>query len=155
MKSRSRTVVDPRSRDLYDEDFVAWTEQTAALLRRSRFAAIDIDHLAEEVEDMGKRDLREANSRLRVLLVHLLKWRHQLRRRSPSWRSTIVTQRQEIADLLQQSPSLRGKLLASLAANYSAAVGRAVTQTRLEESGLDAKCPFTLEQILDPTFLPD
>ena len=67
MKLHSRVAVESRSRDLYDEDFLAWTEQTAALLRRARFTAIDIDHLAEEVEDMGKRDLREANSRLRVL----------------------------------------------------------------------------------------
>lgn len=155
MKSHSRAVVEPRPRDLYDEDFLAWTEQTAALLRRSRFAAIDIDHLAEEVEDMGKRDLREAKSRLRVLLVHLLKWRHQPKKRSPSWRSAIVTQRQEIADLLQQSPSLRRKLSASLAAIYSAAVERVVTQSRLDESILDPQCPFTLNQILDPTFLPD
>jgi|MudIll2142460700_1097286.scaffolds.fasta_scaffold98266_2 hypothetical protein len=69
MKSHSRAVGEPRSYDLYDEDFLAWTEQTAALLRRSRFAAIDIDHLAEEVEDMGKRDLREANSRLRAFTL--------------------------------------------------------------------------------------
>jgi hypothetical protein len=155
MKSHNRAVVEPRSHDLYDEDFLAWTEQTAALLRRSRFAAIDVAHLAEEVEDMGKRDLREATSRLRVLLVHLLKWRHQPTKRSRSWRSTIVMQRQEIADLLEQSPSLRRKLSASLAATYRAAVERAVAQTKLEETTLDPLCPFTLTQILDPTFLPD
>ncbi len=154
MKSRSRAVVT-RSYDLYNEDFLAWTEQTAALLRRSRFAALDVDHLAEEVEDMGKRDLREANSRLRVLLVHMLKWRHEPKKRSRSWHLTIVTQRQEIADLLQQSPSLRPKLAASLAATYGAAVARVVVQTKLEESALDPHCPFTLDQILDPAFLPD
>jgi hypothetical protein len=155
MKSHNRAVVQPRSQDLYDQDFLAWTEQTAALLRGSRFAEIDVDHLAEEVDDMGKRDLREANGRLRVLLVHLLKWRHQPRKRSRSWRSTIVTQRQEIADLLQQSPSVRRKLSAGLATTYSAAVARAVAQTNLKESTLDRQCPFTLNQILDPKFLPD
>jgi hypothetical protein len=154
MKSHSGAAA--RSpRDLYDAEFVAWTEQTATRLRRGQFAAIDIDHLAEEVEDMGKRDLREANSRLRVLLVHLLRWRHQPKKRSSSWRSTIVTQRQEIADLLHQSPSLRPKLAASLPRTYDAAVARVVAQTKLAASAFDARCPFTLGQILDPTFLPD
>jgi hypothetical protein len=154
MKSHSRAAVG-RSHELYEDDFVAWTEQTASLLRRSQFAAIDADHLAEEIEDMGKRDLREANSRLRVLLVHLLKLRHQPEKRSRSSGTTMVTQRQELADLLQQSPSVRPKLAAGLAATYSAAVARVVAQTKLVASTLDPHCPFTLDQILDPAFLPD
>jgi hypothetical protein len=154
MKPRSGAVPTP-SCDLYDEDFLAWTEHTAALLRRSRFAAIDVGHLAEEVEDMGKRDLREAHSRLRGLLVHLLKWRHQPKKRSRSWRATIVTQRQEIAELLQQSPSLRPKLADALAGIYDAAVARVVAETTLAASIFAPHCPFTLDQILDPTLLPD
>jgi hypothetical protein len=154
MKNHSRALVTPTGA-LYDEDFLAWTEQTAALLRRARFAAIDTEHLAEEVQDMGKRDLREAHSRLRVLLVHLLKWRHQPTKRSRSWRATIITQRQEIADLLQQSPSLRPKLAAGLAGTYRSAVARVVAQIQLAPTALDRTCPFTLHQILDPTFLPD
>jgi len=155
MKAHRRVDVDSRPRDLYDEDFLAWTERTADLLRRARFAAIDVDHLAEEVEDMGKRDVREANSRVRIVLVHLLKWRHQPRKRSPSWRSTIVTQRQELADLLQQSPSLRAKLATNLAAAYRSAVARAVAQTKLAASEFDAESPFSLDQVLSDTFLPD
>lgn len=155
MKAQRRVTAESEPRALYDEDFLAWTERTAALLRSARFAAIDVDHLAEEVEDMGKRDLREANSRLRVLLVHLLKWRHQPRKRSASWRSTIVTQRQEIADLLEQSPSLRVKLSAGLGSTYQNAVARAAAQTGIEATAFDGDCPWTLKRVLDPGFLPE
>lgn len=155
MKAHARLDDEAVRETLYDEDFFAWSKQTATLLRRAQFAAIDIEHLAEEVEDMGKRDLRELNGRLRVLLLHLLKWRHQPRKRSASWRSTIVTQRQEIADLLKQSPSLKPKLALGLAANYSAAVARAAAQSKLREDDFETQCPFDLDQILDGTFLPD
>jgi hypothetical protein len=60
-------------KDLYDKDFFEWTRCNAALLRARRFEEADIEHLAEEVEDMGKRDRRELTSRLEVLLTHLLK----------------------------------------------------------------------------------
>ena len=154
MKPRRVVVAESAPTGLYDEDFFTWTQRTAALLRHARFEAVDLEHLAEEVEDMGKRDLREMNSRLRVLLIHLLKWRMQPSKRSPSWRSTILTQRQEIADLLQQSPSLRAKLSAGLATNYGAAVARAAAETRTEEGDFTRRCPFTIDQILDRTFLP-
>ena len=62
---------------LYDEDFFEWTSRNAALLRAGRFDRADIEHIAEEIEDMGKRDLKELNSRVQVLVAHLLKWQLQ------------------------------------------------------------------------------
>jgi hypothetical protein len=99
----------PGDRDVpaYDQDFHAWTQRTAALLRAGRFEEADIEHVAEEIEDMGRRDARELNSRMRVLVTHLLKWQFQPGQRSPAWLGTISAERQDIHSLLEQSPSLR------------------------------------------------
>jgi len=139
---------------LYDSDFYSWTQRTAALLRAHRFDEIDVEHAAEEIEDMGKRDLKELNSRVQVLLLHLLKWQNQPDGRSPSWQATIVTQRIEIEALLRQSPSLRPKLTSELVQNYANAVKRAVPETGLRTEDFPVGCPFTIEQILDEEFLP-
>jgi len=139
---------------LYDIDFYSWTQRTAALLRAHRFDEIDVEHAAEEIEDMGKRDLKELNSRVQVLLLHLLKWQNQPDGRSPSWQTTIVTQRIEIEALLRQSPSLRPKLTSELVQNYANAVKRAVPETGLRKEDFPVGCPFTIEQILDEEFLP-
>lgn len=140
---------------LYDEDFFAWTQRTAELLRDGRFDDVDVEHAAEEIEDMGKRDLKELNSRMQVLLLHLLKWRLQPDKRSPSWQATIVTQRIEIEATLLQSPSLRARLRQELPGNYLRAIKRALPETGLERERFSTECPFTIEQILDESFLPE
>ena len=139
---------------LYDEDFFEWTRRNAELLRAGQLDQADIGHIAEEIEDMGRRDLKELNSRMRVLLIHLLKRQLQPEKRSRSWDSTIVSQRIEIEDDLKQSPSLRGKLRTEFKDNYEKAVRRAVAETGLTRDRFHDECPFTLEQILDPEFLP-
>jgi hypothetical protein len=140
---------------LYDTDFFAWTERAAALLRARRFDMLDVEHAAVEIEDMGKRDLKELNSRMQVLLMHLLKWQLQPDKRSPSWETTIITQRIEIAALIQQSPSLRPKLESELAANYAGAVKRALPETALRKDQFPSACPYRVDQIVDEQFLPD
>lgn len=139
---------------LYDEDFFEWTRRSAELLRAGRFDQADIEHIAEEIEDMGKRDLKELNSRVQVLVAHLLKWQLQPTRRSRSWSSTIVTQRIEIDGDLKQSPSLKRKIRSGLPDNYAKAVRRAIAETGLASDLFPVECPFTVEQILDPEFLP-
>ena len=131
-----------------------WTERTAALLRAGRFDEVDVQFAAEEIEDMGKRDLKELNSRMQILIMHLLKWQLQARKRSASWRTTIVTQRLEIDALLRQSPSLRPRLSDELAYNYDGAVKRAVAETGFKRPRFPAICPYTIEQLLDDEFLP-
>jgi hypothetical protein len=139
---------------LYDEDFFEWTRRSAELLRAGRFDQADIEHIADEIEDMGKRDLKELNSRIQVLVAHLLKWQLQTDKRSRSCNATIVTQRIEIEDELMQSPSLRSKIRGGLPDNYAKAVRRAIAETELRRDAFPAECPFTVEQILDPEFLP-
>jgi hypothetical protein len=144
-----------QSVELYDVDFFEWTQRTADQLRARRFAEVDVDHLAEEIEDVGKRDLRELNSRMEVLLAHLLKWMLQRRKRSRSWRATIVTQRHEIEAALKDSPSLRRRLASATRGNHERAVARAGAETGLEVDAFPPDCPFSIEEILDARFLPD
>jgi hypothetical protein len=139
---------------LYDADFFEWTQRTADHLRQRRFDEADIEHVAEEIADMGKRDLRELHSRMEVLLAHLLKWKVQPRKRSNSWRATIVAQRREIAAVLKDSPSLRARLLASRESNYAGAVDRAVAETGLDAKKFPPVCPFSTDEILNLRFLP-
>ena len=83
----------PAKSPLYDRDFYAWSRQQAELLRKGRLADADIEHIAEEIESMGRAEKRELISRLTVLLLHLLKWRHQPEKRSPSWEASIRVRR--------------------------------------------------------------
>jgi hypothetical protein len=144
--------------DLYDEDFILWTEQQATLLRRRAAgelindAELDWRNLAEEIEAVGGNTRRELRHRLARLLQHLLKWHYQPERRSRSWRATIRTQRQEIEDLLADNPSLRARLPEFVAAAYSRARADALDETGLLD--LPQELPFTIEQALGDA-LPD
>ncbi len=139
---------------LYDRDFALWCDETARLILTGDLTEIDIEHLAEEIQDMGASQRHEVSSRLRVLLIHLLKWDQQPEMRGPSWLSTIDTQRAELDDVFDRSPSLRRTLAESVAKIYPAAVRGASLQTGLPRNAFPAKCPYTLEQILDPDFPP-
>lgn len=152
----SATATRPsQDRDLYDVDFFEWTQRTADLLRRGRFREMDVEHAAEEIEDMGKRDFREVSSRLQVLLIHLLKWQLQRRKRSRSWRASIATQRAEIEGVLEQSPSLRPRARHEVDRIYRRAVERAMLETGLPGERFPESCPFSAEQVFDPLYLPE
>jgi hypothetical protein len=135
----------------YDQDFYAWTQEQAALLKEKRFGELDIEHLVEEVEDMGKSVQRELESRLIVLMAHLLKWYYQPESRSRSWRLTIREQRRQIDRLVTKNPSLRPVLAAEYQEVYDLACLRAAQETDREPETFPAQCPWTLEQILKDT----
>lgn len=137
------------SPDLYDEDFYEWTQATTCLLRAGRLDAVDLRHVAEEIEDMGKRDKRELESRMDVLIAHMLKWDYQAEKRSDSWTDTIAEQRRAIARQLADMPSLRVHLRSSLPEFYEYAVRTAARQTKKEINAFPLKCPYSMEQILD------
>src|ERR1700723_630738 len=94
----------------YDRDFYAWANKQAALLRAGKLGEADFEHIAEEIESMGKSEKRELVSRLTVLLVHLLKWQHQPVLRSKSWRLTLEEQRIRLENHLADNPSLKSSL---------------------------------------------
>jgi len=150
------TVLGPAAAsDLYDQDFFEWTARNAELLRAGRLDEADLERIAEEIEDMGKGQHRELESRLAVLLAHLLKWQIQSERRSASWQATLAVQRIRIAKLLRSMPSLRNLLRHSVPDAYEEAVTKSVGQTGLPRKMFPPACPFSLDQILDPDFFPE
>jgi uncharacterized protein DUF29 len=143
-----------KSADLYDQDFYQWTVRNAELLRSGRAPEADLAHIAEEIEDMGKRERRELLSRLSTLIAHLLKWQAQPDRRGNSWTATIRLQRKEIKDLLSQMPSLQRYLEQNLAKAYEYGVVTAVAETGLPSEAFPSTCPFDFHALLDEQFLP-
>ena len=142
------------SASLYEHDFYAWANEQAALLRAGNLSAADIGHIAEEIESMGKTEKRELVSRLTVLLLHLLKWRYQPERRGARWEATITVQRDDIADHLDDNPSLTPTLPEAAASAYRKAVFLAAGETGLPRSAFPAVCPWPVPRIIDPTFWP-
>ena len=140
---------------LYDQDFYAWASEQAALLRAGKLSAADIDHIAEEIESMGKTEKRELVNRLTVLLTHLLKWRYQPGLRGNSWRLTIKEQRLKLSDHLDDNPSLKSVLPAALNNAYRLALVEAERETGLDERTFPAECPWSFETMMDATHWPD
>lgn len=138
----------------YHEDYYAWTLEQARLLRSGEMSVIDAENIAEELESMGRSDRRELKSRLVVLVMHLLKWRHQPGARSRSWSATIDEQRLQIEGLLADSPSLRPIAAAMLAEAYEIARARAIAETGLADDTFPEACPFTPDEVLSRVFLP-
>ncbi|MEI7607534.1 MAG: DUF29 domain-containing protein [Rhodospirillaceae bacterium] len=152
---RSEDGESPISASLYDRDFYAWANEQAALLRAGRLAAADIEHIAEEIESMGKTEKRELVNGLAVLLLHLLKWRYQPERCCASWEATVIVQRHDLADHLADNPSLKAQLPAAISRAYSNAAPLAVGETNLPKATFPALCPWSFEQIMDEEFWPD
>ena len=144
-------------KELYDRDFFEWTARNARLLREGRLAEADIERVAEEVEDVGKRDQREVRNRLKVLLKHLLKWKMQPELRFSNgersgWLDTIREQRSQLESIFEQSPSLERYGRELLSKIFCKAVEDAVYETKLPRSDFPVECPYTFEQVMDPVF---
>lgn len=139
----------------YDSDFYGWTQEQAALLKAGRLSELDIDNLLEEVETMGRSERRELDSRLTVLLLHLLKWQYQPIRRGRSWQLSIEGQRINFSETLYENPSLKPQLDTILKKAYAKSVIKASQETALDKLTFPISCPWTLSQILDDKFYPN
>jgi hypothetical protein len=145
-----RSKIPPK----YEQDFYAWTLTNAKFLREGKLTEIDIANVAEEIESMGKSEKRELISRLAVLIAHLLKWQFQPARRNNSWKYTIEEQREEIIELLKESPSLKNKINQELARAYNRGVLIAATETDLGKEVFPKQCSFSLEKLINKKFFP-
>ncbi|MFM2043237.1 MAG: hypothetical protein RLY86_1813 [Pseudomonadota bacterium] len=148
------------SLSLYDRDFYLWTRAQAEALRRLRElrpnGELDWDNLIEEVESLGRSDRYAVESQLERLIHHLLKLEH-----SPAvdprrgWLVTVDDARTELARRL--STSLKAHLADTLAERYRIA-RRAAERDLAGEVAPDRlppACPYSLDHLLDPDWLPD
>jgi hypothetical protein len=141
--------------DLYERDFAEWSAKQAELLRQHAVDALDWEHLAEEIEDLAKREQREVRSRLEGLCLHLLKWAYQPEHRSGSWRGSIKEQRARLQDVLEDSPSLQPFAESMLARSYDRGRDRAADETGIPIIILPGICPWTLAQVIASEFWPE
>jgi hypothetical protein len=139
----------------YDTDFYAWAAQQAAALRAKDWAALDLEHLAEEVEDLRKTERRAVRSQLRLILSHLLKWIAQPPRRTESWRSTITNGRVIVQEDLEDLPTLARELPDLCTWAYPRARRDAAKETGLPLTAFPEVCPWPVEQVLDEDFFPE
>lgn len=147
---------------LYATDFYAWTQHQAARLRAGATAELDLAHLAEEIDDMGKSAQRELAHRLAVLVTHLLKlwlasrrFQGDLARAGRGWRATVQTQRLQVAKVLRNNPSLRSTVPGEVGDAYAIARIEAPVAFEAGEEIVPDVCPWTVEQVLDAAFWPE
>jgi hypothetical protein len=140
----------------YDKDVVAWAHEQAQLLRSGQLSDLDIEHIAEEIEDVGKSEQRELANRMAVLLAHLLKWEFQPDVRSSSWEATIHTQRNSIERRIRKTPSLKASLSDAdwWADAWDDAVNAASKETGMAYTDFPDVCSWSQEQVMDHHFLP-
>jgi len=139
---------------LYERDFYAWANAQAQLLRSGKVSEADIAHIAEEIESMGRTEKRELISRLRVLLLHLLKWQLQPALRCPSWRNSVRVQRIGLDSHLRDNPSLKSILGEAIAEAFRVAKIEAENETGLAEDSFPEVCAWSFEQVMADDFWP-
>ncbi|MEH1892808.1 DUF29 domain-containing protein [Nostoc sp.] len=140
---------------LYNQDFLLWTQQQAECLKKGRWAELDVEHLVEELEALGRSEQKELGSYLQVLLMHLLKCQYQPERKTKSWVNTISNSRNQIQDCLEDTPSLQRFLedWEWIEKYYRRARRDAAKETQMPIETFPLECPFTMEQVLNPDFL--
>ncbi|GAB4291709.1 MAG: DUF29 domain-containing protein [Oscillatoriaceae cyanobacterium] len=141
---------------LYDLDFAQWVAATVAQLQAREFDRLDLPNLIEEIETLGKRDKRELQSRLQVLISHLLKRCYIASANDfRGWELTIREQRRELQLLLAQSPSLKSYFLDIFAKCWQ----DALEEVSSDYPGFDLPhiCPFPTDTdaILSQRFWED
>jgi hypothetical protein len=140
----------------YEADIVAWSREQAWLVRNKKFELLDIEHIAEEIEDVGKSEQRELANRMAVLLCHLLKWQYQPARQGVSWKATIKTQRERVKRRLTKTPSLKHCLqdVEWWADAWADARDMAEKETNVSYEKFPEHCPWAFENILADDWFP-
>jgi Domain of unknown function DUF29 len=141
--------------ELYEQDFLEWTQQQAEYLQKGRWAELDVENLVEELNALGRSEQRELGSYLQVLMMHLLKCQYQPEQRTQSWNNTLSNCRDKIQDCLEDTLSLQRFLqnLEWVEKYYRRARRDAAKETQKSLEIFPPECPYTIDQILDPNFL--
>lgn len=139
---------------LYRSDYHAWTQAQAILLRDRQWGQIDLENLIEEIESLGRQQRQEFRNRLSILIGHLLKWQFQPQCRSRSWLATIRVQRMDLAELLEDNPSLKPYMEEAFDRAYLKGVALAMGETDLPNRTFPVNCPYRLAEVLADRFYP-
>lgn len=141
--------------NLYEQDYCLWLEYTIQQLKTGELNQLDISALIEELQGMSNSEKNALESNLRILLMHLLKYRYQPHKRSNSWLFTIREHRKRLLKAFQKSPSLKRYYEEVFAECYQDSRELASDETGLSLQAFPDESPFTLEDTLNPDYLPE
>ena len=136
----------------YEADVYTWVQEQVALLRAGRVDGLDLENIAEELNDVGSEQYDKLESAIEVLVAHALKWDHQPERRSRSWALTIAEQRVRIDRQLRRNPGLKSRIAEATAEGFRIGRLRAAREMRRKPSSLPEVCPYTWDEILTRPF---
>jgi Domain of unknown function DUF29 len=151
----SKTANKRPPNNLYETDFHAWTQNQARAIAEHRWSDVDAVNVADEIGSLGLQLEREIGDRLEILLSYLLKWQRLAEYRGLAWKENIDRQRQELADLFAENPSLSGRKDRGVAHAYGHARRRLKYETYFFTTDFPASCPFTVKQVFDPEYFPE
>lgn len=133
---------------LYEKDFVAWSQEQAIYLKNRDFANLDIEHMIQEIEEMGNSNKDAIESHLDNLILHLLKAENQPNMRCNSWNASIINARNCIKRIIRKNPSLKKYPSEVLESCYQEAIKGASIETGIAINIFPKECPWTLNEIL-------
>ena len=139
---------------LYDQDFYAWANEQAKRLRSGKLSEADIEHIAEEIEDLAKRERREFIDALASLFRHLLQWEAQSAKQCECRKSRIKGKRLRVAMFLGESPSLALQINELTIRAYRRARLQATIKTGLADHTFPSTCPWSFDQVMADNFWP-
>jgi len=148
--------IQNKLKQLYEIDDYLWLEETINLLKTNNLEALDLEHLIEELESLGKRDLNKARSLSRQIIIHILflqYWQEEYQRNYRHWQGEITTFRADLNNYL--TTSLENKLDEELEAIYQTALKIVLQKTGLSFNNFPKNCPYSLQQLLDENWYPE
>lgn len=151
--STSPSVVPQEKQSLYEDDLYSWASRQASLIRAGRLEELDLDHIAEELDDVGSEIYRRLESALTVLYAHMLKWDFQPDYRSRGWEATIREQRRRIEKLIAKNLSLKAKLDEAMQEAYEYGRDRASGETGFPIETFPEISPYTWQEVTERSFV--
>jgi len=142
----------------YETDYVTWTREQAEMLRARQWGNLDLEHLIEEIEDLGDNKLDAFEGALTRVIEHLLKLQYSTAAEPRrGWEVSVATHRVNAARRLRRASSLRK--LTDLKSIYADGRGLAARSFKgfgdTDPAVLPTECPYTLDQLLDLDWLPE
>lgn len=132
----------------YESDFYSWSYEQARLVRARDWKHVDVENVAEEIESLGREQFSKLESALRVLLMNLLKWDHQPRKRTRSWVLSLEAQRLEVEYVLGDNPGLKPRIDEAIARGYRRRRLEAAKETGLDKKVFPEMCPYRFDETM-------
>ncbi|HMK80921.1 MAG TPA: DUF29 domain-containing protein [Xanthobacteraceae bacterium] len=136
----------------YDRDFYTWSQEQGRLVREGRWSEVDRENVAEEIESSGQEQFNKLESAIRVILIHMLKWDCQPKKRSRSWALSISAMRLDLDDVLSDNPGLKSRIDEAITRAHRKARLEAAKETGLKLSVFPETCPYSFADIASRPF---